>query len=274
MKECIIATYNIQFAINRAKVIENIKEMAKRGVTIFCLQEIINTPNEKFMVDEILNHLGDNWKAFYHVGTENSRLSIGTAIVWNADIFTLRRTEKILLPKIKKFDLHEHFYYKVIGVPGIPIQRRATVCDFSINQTILRVVSIHLDNVGGPIHRLRQFSYLLSKLDTLPKVSHEFLCGDFNTFDLLQTNYEKKLLQKKLGNAFIDASKNIDWTSDLYLINFQTSIKIFPWFVKKFNIHVRRRLDYIWTKGSRILVCKKLNLSGSDHLPIIAKLKI
>src|SRR5216683_8131689 len=117
--EFTVATYNIQFAVNTEKILDNIEQMGKDGVDIFCLQEIINIPNEEFIIDKILKRLGNNWKASYHVGKEISKLSIGTAILWNFDKFNFKHEEKILLPKLKKFDLHEHFYYKVIGVPGV-----------------------------------------------------------------------------------------------------------------------------------------------------------
>ncbi|SRR6266568_9329555 len=272
-KEFTIATYNILFGINQPAIIKNIVQMAEDGVSLFCLQEIINVPNEEFIIDKILKRLGTNWKASYHVGREMSKLSIGTAILWNTKIFNFKRQEKILLPKLDKFDLHEKLYYKVIGVPGVPLQRKVLSCYFTVNQTDIRITCVHVDNVGGPSHRMKQIAYLLSNLNSQETPKHEIICGDFNTFDLLKSGYEKKLLQNKFGKDFIDASNNIGWTSDIRNIDFKTSIKIFQWFIKTFNVHVRRRLDYIWVKNFSVEKCKKLLISGSDHYPIIAKLK-
>ncbi len=272
-KEFTIATYNILFGINQPTIIENIAHMAEDGVSLFCLQEIINVPNEEFIIDKILKRLGTHWQASYHVGEEMSKLSIGTAILWNTKTFNIKHEEKILLPKLDKFDLHEKLYYKVIGVPGVPLQRKALSCYFTVNQTDIRVTCVHVDNVGGPKHRIKQVDYLLSKLKSQDTPMHEIICGDFNTFDLLKTGYEKKLLQNKFGRDFIDASQNIGWTSDIHNIDFKTSIKIFRWFIKTFNVHVKRRLDYIWVKNFSVEECKKLIISGSDHYPIIAKLK-
>lgn len=268
------ATYNIMFAMNREKIVENIKEMAEKGVSLYCLQEIINYPNVDFMIDAMLKVLGDDWKASYHVGPEMTKESIGTAILWNTKKFKLKQEEKILLPKLPRFDLHEQFYYKVIGVAGITLQRKAITCYFQFENKEIRVTSVHLDNVGGPKHRHRQFAYLTNKLKAMKTPDHEIIAGDFNTFDLLKTGIEKKFLQKELGSEFVDASKPVDWTSDIHMIDFKTSLPIFPWFINTFNVHVRRRLDYIWTKNFAVEACHKLQLAGSDHYPIIAKLKI
>jgi endonuclease/exonuclease/phosphatase family metal-dependent hydrolase len=269
-----IATYNIQFGVNREKVLANITQMANDNVGIFCLQEIINVSGEEFIIDSILKKLGKDWEAKFHVGSEISKLSIGTAIIWNTKLFSFKKQEKILLPKIKKFDVHETFFYKVIGVPDAVLQRKAISCTFRYNQTDIRVTSVHIDNVGGPVHRMKQMSYLISKLRTSEAPKHEIISGDFNTFDLLKTGYEKKILQKEIGQDFIDASKDINWSSDIYMMDFRTSIKFFPWIIKTFNIHIRRRLDYIWVKNFIVKECKKLELTGSDHFPITAILEL
>ncbi len=272
--ELTVATYNIQFGIDRETIVDSIEAMAKKGVDIFCLQEIIHDPSKELIVDTILKRLGKQWQAAYHMGTEPSRHSIGTAILWNTSVVKKEHEEKILLPKLNKFSLHERFYYRLINVPPTPLQRRAISCDFKFNDTQIRVTCVHVDNVGGPKHRRRQIAHLLSMLNMHPKPKYEVLCGDFNTFDLLKTGHERKMLHSVLGSDFIDASEGVGWTSDIYNIDFQDSIKIFPWFIKTFNIHIRSRLDYIWTKNFTILEKKRQNLLGSDHFPIIAKLKI
>lgn len=269
-----VATYNIQFGVNKEKLISSIQKLANDGANIICLQEIINVSNEEFIVDVFLKRLGEKWQATTHVGKENSKLSIGTCILWNSDVLKLKYEKKILLPKLKKFDLHEKLFYKLIGVQGIPLQRKAVSCCFQFNNKTLRVTSLHIDNVGGPIHRLKQISYLLAQLDTFEISDYEIICGDFNTFDLLRTGYERRLLEKKFGKDFIDASKTVGWTCDIYNFDFKTSIPIFPWVIKTFNIHIRSRLDYIWVRNIKVLECKKITLHGSDHYPIVADLEI
>jgi endonuclease/exonuclease/phosphatase family metal-dependent hydrolase len=269
-----IATYNIQFAINAEKILANIEKMAKGGVAVFCLQEIINVRGEKFFIDKLLSRLGKNWKAAYHVGPEFSKLSIGTGIVWNTKILKFKREDKLLLPKLKNFDRLERLYYKVVGVHAIPLQRKVTICYFAYGKKTIRVTSIHIDNVGGPGHRMKQLSYLLATLHKHEVPDGEIICGDFNTFDLLKTGYEKLFMQKLFGDDFKDASRHAGWTSDIYNIDFRTSMRFFPWLIKTFHIHIRRRLDYIWVKHMNIVSCRKLPIPGSDHYPLVARLKM
>jgi endonuclease/exonuclease/phosphatase family metal-dependent hydrolase len=269
-KELGVATYNIEFGKNAEKIIHNIEKLTQDGADIICLQEIIN--NE--IVANILKKLGSQWQAAYHVGEENSRLAIGTCIIWHAKKCELIKEEKFLLPKLKEFALHEKFYYWVMGVQSIPIQRKAITCYFTINNKMLRVTSLHIDNVGGPMQRMKQLHYLLSQLKQLEPPDYELICGDFNTFDLIRTGYEKSLLHRELGKEFTDASKGIAWTSDIYYTDFSNSIELFHWLVKTCNIHIRRKLDYIWSKNLKRLACSKKIFYGSDHFPIIAKLEL
>ncbi len=269
-----LATYNIQFGFNREEIIENIVQMAKQGIDIICLQEVIHVENKEFIITSILKKLGADWDAKYHVGEERSKEGIGTAILWNSKLFSFRKQEKVLLPKINKFDLHEKFFYYVIGVAAIPLQRRALVCNFTFNQKEIRVSCIHIDNIGGAGHRMKQIAYFKRQLVTMGEIEYEIVCGDFNSFDLLKTGYEKKALQKEIGIEFVDASKDIPWSSDIHNIDFSKSLTSFQWFIKTFNVHIRRRLDYIWVKNFKIVDCKKLPIQGSDHYPLVANLEI
>ncbi len=269
--QLVIATYNIQFCTNIQKVIENIEIMEKKGVTVFCLQEAINIRDREFIAHTITKKLGNEWKAASHVGEEISKVSIGTCIVWNSKVVSLEREEKIILPKIKKLAFHEFIFDKMIGGLAVPLQRRATSCYFKFQGKTILVTSIHTDNIGGTSHRLNQIQFLLSSLH---KTNYEIICGDFNNFDLLNSGKEKNLIHKLLGNNFIEASKKVGWTADLHNIDMQNSFRLFKWFVKTCNIHLRRQLDYIWVKNFQVLKCYKLELLGSDHFPLICTLKI
>jgi endonuclease/exonuclease/phosphatase family metal-dependent hydrolase len=267
-----VATYNIQFAINLEEIIWTIKRLVEDDVSFICIQEIINRKNEEFIVDILLNRLGKEWSASYNIGPEISKVSIGTAILWNNTKAALKHEEKIFLPKIAKFDFHENFYYELIGVPAVPLQRKVTTCYFSVNHQQIRISSVHLDNVGGPKHRMKQLAYLSDTLQAMPAVDHDIICGDFNTFDLLKTGQERKSLQSILGNEYTDASGNVDWSSDIHMIDFSTSYAIFPWFINTFNVHIRSRLDYIWVRNFNVDDCQKKEQQGSDHFPLVATL--
>lgn len=269
--ELTIVTYNIELSLNVKKIVENLSDLAKKGVAVFCLQETMNVPDQELIVTTILKKLGNDWKAIYHIGDENSKLSIGTCIIWNKNILDREKEKKVLLPKMKQLGLHEIAFNRLAGGVAKPLQRRAISCVFRFNKKPIRITSLHLDHIGGTKHRIRQLKHFLSHQN---ETGYEIICGDFNTFDLLKTGEEHALLQKTLGNKFIDASEGIGHTDDIYHLNTTYAFPLFTWIIKTFHIHIRRKLDYVWVKNFRVIDCHKIAVGGSDHLPIMATLKL
>lgn len=266
-----IATYNIELSIQVEKIIDNITAMAKKGVDVFCLQEVVNSPNQEVIITTLLNRLGKNWKAANHLEDPTLETNIGTCILWNTKILQYQEEKKVSFPKLKRLGLHEKFFAKLIGGSTSSLQRRAITCTFLFSKKTMQITSLHLDHVGGTNHRIKQMEYFFAKKPMSP---YEIICGDFNTFDLLQTGKEKALLHKTFGPEYIDASATVGPTADIYEMNMQRVLLLFKWVVKTLHIHIKRRLDYIWVKNFQIVDCYTGDVSGSDHLPIIAKLKI
>ena len=269
-----IATYNILFSINAQDIITNILTMANKGVMVFCLQEVINTKDKKFIIEEILNNLGKNWKARYHLGNEGSLLDFGTCILWNNQFLKLEKIEKIQLPKINHLAIHEFLFDKLAGHKGIPVQRRVISGLFMYQNNHIAITNVHLDNVGGKRNRLKQLEYLLKILYKNNEVTHQIICGDFNSFDLLKTGVEKQELQRALGKDFKDASKNVSWTADIYNMDLPQKTSLLIPFIKITHLHIKRKLDYIWVKNLQVQDCNIIQLRGSDHHPMIATLKV
>lgn len=263
-----IATYNIELGINEEKIIENIATMAKNGVAVFCLQEIVNHPDRTLIIDTILKNLGDDWLAASHLEDKTRKENIGSCILWNKKLLQFEKQQKLDLPKAKSLGLHEIVFAKLAAGATFPLQRRAITCTFLFANKKIQITSIHIDHINGTNHRIQQIKYFLANS---PKNDYEIICGDFNTFDLLQTGKEKSLLQKTLGPEFVDASKKTGPTADLYDMHLSTG-RMFKTLIKLFHIHIARKLDYIWVKNLQILDCDKQKMSGSDHLPIIARL--
>ena len=269
--ELVIATYNIELSLNVKKIVANISDMAKKGVNVFCLQEIRKYPDRQLIIAEILKELGNNWKAAYHINEQTTSFNIGSCILWNTKILHLEKEEKVLLPKLKKMKFHEITFAKLVGGATYPLQRRTITCRFIFQNKHIQITSHHSDHVGGAYHRIKQIDYLMTNRQP---TKHEIICGDFNTFDLLQTGKEKEMLQQTLGSEFIDASENVGHTDDLYHLNMNRAFPLIKWFIKTFHIHIRRRLDYIWVKHFQVIDCRKVEVGGSDHMPIIARLQI
>jgi endonuclease/exonuclease/phosphatase family metal-dependent hydrolase len=269
-----IATYNLQFSHNIDDLVKNIKKMAHNGVVVFCFQEFVRKVGGNSVPKRMQEALGEEWNLIAHLGTDTSRHGMGTSILWKKDILAFEKSENMLLPKRKKLAFHEWLFTRLAGGKGKPFIRRPVSVSFHFDNHRIRITNIHLDNIGGRNHRKRQLEYVLRKLKTKTLYDAEIIAGDFNSFDLLKTGQERKMLQKLLSNGFIDSSQTINWTADLYNTDTPVKIPIMKFVITIFRIHIRRKLDYIWVKNFKVVTCKKLEVKGSDHYPIIASLKL
>ena len=269
-----ISTYNMQFSQDRKTLLQNINYLANKNVDIFCLQEVTRYPKQPFVINEIIRLLGTNWKAVVNIGPEKSPEGMGNAILWNNNKLFFKGKKNILLPKREKLALHEWLFAKMTGGNTTPWQRRTVVVDLRIDNIPIRVINAHLDHIGGIKHRQKQFLSILESLKKLKSCTKEIICGDFNTIDLLNSGHEIQELTKILcRNNYIDASNKIAWTADLRNMDFANNT-LAKKFIENFDIHIKRKLDFIWVKKLNINKCQKLDLDGSDHCPIFAELTL
>ncbi len=269
-----ISTYNIEFSQRHDKILRNIKLIVKDGVSIFCLQEVSKRSNRPFIIEEIMRKLGSNWNAIYHIGNENNELGIGNGILWNKQVMKLQSSEQFQLPMNNSIAPHEWIFAKLTGGKVIPYKRRVIIGLFKFNNSLIRISSIHLDHTGGIIQRQKQLLYFVKKLKRQQNTHHEIICGDFNSIDLLRRNKELQVFQATLGADFQDATKENGWTADLYNMDTSKAPSWSKFFIDRLNIHIRRKLDYIWVKGMHTFSSKKMELEGSDHFPLVAHLSI
>ncbi len=247
--------------------------MVKMGTSVFCLQEVLYSPDKTFIVNVLLKELGLDWKAIYNLGREKSPLGMGNCIIWNAKIINLEKEQKEFLPRCKALAIHEKIFSWMAGGITVPFQRRVIVGYFKFNNTVVRISSVHLDHNGDLENRKKQLSYLVNILGKNKSIDHEIICGDFNSFDLLKNGKEAIMQKEILGDCFIDVSKNSGWTADLNNIDIRNGA-VFKFLIKSSHLHIRRKLDYIWVKNIVNYSCTKLLLKGSDHNPLIAYLDI
>lgn len=268
-----IATYNIQFSAHPTQIIENIQTMADDGVQIFCLQEVVSLPHQPFIISQLLQHLGKDWKAICHLGNEKTLLGMGSCILWNSSVFHLEKVQKVLLPKSQKLSGPEKAFSWLAGGITVPFQRRAIIGYFTVNKKMIRISNVHLDHNGGVKNRKKQ---LLSLMEFLAKdeVAHEIICGDFNSFDLLNNDSEAKMHLEVLGEKYHDISKDSGWTGDLHDMDIENGGRILKFLIQKLNIHLRRKVDYIWVKNISSINCEAPDLAGSDHRPVVAEIKV
>jgi endonuclease/exonuclease/phosphatase family metal-dependent hydrolase len=269
-----IASYNIQLSKNVRQITENIVHMAKDGVAVFCLQEILEYKNQQFIGDHLRKALGPSWEIEYYKGEIGLPDGLQTGILWNSKVLTCKKVLKFPVFKIDKFAPHEWLYSVLTGSFRKPILRKVVSVVLIFKNINIRITSLHTDHVGGPKHRAKQLAYIFDKINKEQKLKFEIVCGDFNTFDFLNTGQERKAISKILGADFIDASEAIAWTADLYNMDMPKAPGITKWLIKSTHLHIRRKLDYIWVKNLKIIECRRLDLSGSDHYPIIATLAL
>jgi endonuclease/exonuclease/phosphatase family metal-dependent hydrolase len=247
VKHLTIGTYNLQFSQHVNKIIANIAHMAEMGVTLFCLQEVVADSQESGMVQRLLKTLGSDWQAVCHLGEEHSIAGMGNCLLWNTQKLTLLKQENVLLPRAKALAFHEQLFSILAGGLMVPYQRRTIIGDFTYNNQLLRVTNLHLDHNGGLKNRQKQLLYIQNVLEKKKAADIEIICGDFNSFDLLKRGQEAMMLTKILGSSFVDISRESGWTADLYNLDTSQGFKLFKFLIKSFNLHVRRKLDYIWT---------------------------
>lgn len=273
-KKLVVATYNIQFSKHPDNIIKNIVRMSEKGVTLFCLQEVIAYSDSEFIINRLTTALGKEWRSINFLGEKNSFLGMGNSIIWNSEAVTLQKNEKLLLPKSKSLSLPEKIFSWFAGGITATFQRRTVIAEFSLDKEKFRIVNLHLDHNGGISNRKKQLLFLMHHLKSLEEVSHEIICGDFNSFDLLRTGTENLMHDEVLGEEFFDASKDSGWTANLNDIDIHYGKAFLTFIIKRFHLHIRRKLDYIWIKNLDLINCQKLQLKGSDHLPLIATLRL
>jgi endonuclease/exonuclease/phosphatase family metal-dependent hydrolase len=259
-----IASYNLQRSRNIELLIKNIVIMKKGGINIFCLQEV--SPN---IFPIILSELGKQWKGILY----NTHEPDGTAIIWDTNCLKVRMLERVNLPQIKHLGLHEFLISFLFGWKTTPVQRQGIRGYFFIKNKEICISSLHLDHVGGARHRTRQLKYFLNIQDEQKRKLRHIICGDFNSFDFLNTGKELYLFNQTLGTNYTDASVDSGITADLFHMDFIKN-KWLEILVKKTSIHVAKKLDYIWVKGVNGIFFEKKQMLGSDHFPIVATISL
>lgn len=240
-----IATYNIHHGLKLEKIIDNIKQLSKDGVDIFCLQEMRESFKNTSVLNTCIKVLGNGWE--YETFLEPGSYNFGLCILYKIDVLKIKKTEKLVLPKIPKTNIR-------VMVKRIrkTIDRGALIGIFEVNGKLLRISNVHLDCHGQFVQRGRQIQALVEHLEVDSSFNKEIICGDFNTIgaEALSQKQEKKILDI-LGSGFVNA----------YPRNTPT-------------FRLLQRLDYIFVKNIKVNKSEVLKLKGSDHFPLIANLEI
>jgi endonuclease/exonuclease/phosphatase family metal-dependent hydrolase len=267
-----LVTYNIQTTHHPDKIVANVERMKEHGLSILCLQEVREVAGETFIGDQILQALGKDWQSVYFIEGDEKPASHGLAVFWDARVFTLKKAKKIFLPLAKRIGPVERLVRRTLGFSGEPSQRKALVCSFSAFGAQIRITNVHLDWEQGPQQRKAQLMYLMDHLKEEGAYAHECICGDFNTNHFATQNVEQFQLAEFFGKDYTDVTREIPWTIDWHNADFMGRFQFVGDLMKSLKIHYYQKLDYIWVRKLRAQKAEALQLSGSDHLPVLATL--
>src|SRR5688572_2204422 len=127
-----IATYNIELSKRPDEIVQNVSDLSNK-VGIFCLQEVMEVPEQDFVLDRIGDTLGTKWQSQFYLGdTDDERgiLGHGVAIAWNTSRYELESIQRIALPKMQKLSPAAKLLEYALGFAGEPVQRRAISAQF------------------------------------------------------------------------------------------------------------------------------------------------
>jgi endonuclease/exonuclease/phosphatase family metal-dependent hydrolase len=259
-----VATYNILHGHYSDLILNNIANLISEGVGVICLQEA-DPPFKRLLEDFLKRPEYKNWQARYaHQGPVSN-----LAILWDSSALKPEKFHDILLPNLGRADLVQRLkrHTEVF-------QRGALVGNFSVGEKAVRITSAHLGWEGGVRHRLNQLAFLKNYLDAHP-ADADVVAGDFNTWaPAMFRRRQGKKVQKVLGQAYTNALPKLKWSCDLsYSVpqdGWGPVIKI----CRPLGIKLKSRLDYLFARNLKVVSAEMLDLPGSDHRPLMAKLEM
>lgn len=256
---------------------KNIGSLKKIGgdFDIICLQEV-NHSEDRVMARKLISGVLEKYKSIYYEHPSFGNY-VGFCTFWNEDKLNLISSSNMLLSEFKdKSPIHHRLI-----MSSKDSRRGVLITDFITKSGIrMRVTNLHLDWRGHASHRIKQLSYIKDFNKTLAKVDFAIVCGDFNTIGPIKLFgkklYKKRqnLIQQTLGSDYEITLPEEDWTQDgLTSIESKLTFSKIQKMLSKMGMHYYQKLDYIFTKGFKVIHSEVLRIEGSDHYPVTAKLK-
>lgn len=257
-----VATYNILHGYYAQTILEDLKLMIDRGVDVFCLQEA-DLPFEQPLHTLLVGDHFKNWQVDYaHAG-----VGVNLALLWNTSRLRVEKFHTTIFPPLPKPDLLQWLK----GVKET-LHRGALSGYFLVDGKTVRITSVHLAWEGGIKHRLAQLAQLKAEL-AAESVDFDIIGGDFNTMAPSSLRrFQQKKVEAALGQEYVDVLPHLHWSEDQSFIapqdHWERTVKV----LKFFHLKWRARLDYLFARNLKVVSAEMLDLPGSDHRPLIAKL--
>lgn len=282
-----LLSYNIQRGIHLDGLLRLFDELpAFREADVIAIQEASFLKDGRNVLEPLAEVLSPNHAWTYKTVMSYPDKEYGNGFIFR-DGYEVIDSYSVELPQVAGLKWYEK--QKTEG--GRPDTKSAFVQRFGKDGWSAQVANVHLDFSGGSKHRHRQLVYLLSEIGTRSTESggdslddsQVIICGDFNTVGYYRWAASRRNTRRALGaaltNGFVDATHDLDYTSDLFgsVDPADPSAGILN-FGKRLGCRFRQKTDHILGRGfsslsgSGIIPHPKPRLfEVSDHLPIHAK---
>ena len=258
-----VATYNILHGYYAKTILDDLKLMIDKEVDVFCLQEA-DIPFEQPLHTLLVGEHFKNWQVDYaHEGS-----GVNLALLWNTSRLQVAGFHTTIFPALSKPDILQR-----LKRVKETLHRGALSGYFLVDGKIIRITSVHLAWEGGIKHRLAQLAQLKTELAEQP-ADYDVIGGDFNTMAPSSLRrFQQKKVEAALGPEYVDVLPHLHWSADQSYIapqdHWETVVKV----LKFLHLKWRARLDYLFARNLKVVAAEMIDLPGSDHRPLVAKLR-
>lgn len=230
---------------------------------ILCLQEVETTEENLKRIENLSYRLA----YFSHSFIRNGKV-FGLATFYNTKRLIFLRSRSLKLSR----SLYESILTLFRFIKKSSIERTFLHTNFLLSSTQkkISVYNIHLSLYASNAERIRQLKRLLR---SSKKYKNPFMVtGDFNYYPYGRKNLEKLMKEYQLH----EATANLRYTFtvskklDTYTLIQKVAARLLNLtFIRKF-LSNNFKIDYIFFKHMRLIKTQRINITQSDHYPILS----
>ena len=255
-----LLTYNVLFY--RAFIYLN-NILKKYQPDIVCLQEVETTEDNLNSFKDQSYALADYANCFISFGK-----IYGVATFYNKKRFSLIKSKTIPLGR----SLYENFSLLLQMFKKRGIRRTMLITDFYLksNKKVITFYNIHLCAISLNNLRLKQLNMI--NFEELNNQNPLIITGDFN-FPIERKKLENIMNKYKLKEATNKLFYTHRYPKNPKEYQYRLLQRLFGKITKKFWGD-KFKLDYIYYRGLKNLTTQRLDVSLSDHYPILAEFEL
>lgn len=230
---------------------------------ILCLQEI-NTQEENLKQLEKLGYkLADYANCFIEYGG-----ILGVATYYNKKVFEFLDSKPIPLMR-SFFEILEQFG-QLFRFKGIKRTILKTNLHHKLAKKNITVYNIHLSPFGLNQLRIKQLN--LIDFNDFDQKGSVIITGDFN-FPIERKKLEQIMNKYHLEEATNKLYYTLKYPSNPHFYNYKFIHRLFTKLIRKV-LSDKVKLDYIFYRGLKNIVTKRIEVYFSDHFPILSEFQL